>query len=94
MPLVPHPEPPADLQELQISLVASTQTWWRIHHTDAAPLAFGRAARNRFDTPDGTFGVVYVAGEHACAFIETFGQATGVRLVAMAELERNRSVSL
>ncbi len=48
---------------------------------------FGRSAANRFDAPDGRFGVLYVARDAQGAFIEVFGRATGVRLLAQADIE-------
>ncbi len=51
-----------------------------------APMFFGKLARFRFDDPQGEFGVLYAGGTEECAFIETFGHATGVRAVTRAEL--------
>jgi hypothetical protein len=55
-------------------------------------LFFGTTGRNRFDAPAGEFGVLYLAADAHCAFIETFGHATGVRAVTEAEL-RARTLS-
>jgi hypothetical protein len=49
-------------------------------------LYFGQASTYRFDDPLGRFGVLYAAEELAGAFIETFGRAVGVHLIALADL--------
>jgi hypothetical protein len=41
-------------------------------------LHFGSAAVSRFDDPQREFGVLYVAEDIWCAFVETFGQETGI----------------
>ncbi len=89
-----HPAPPADLASrspLTFTVPAGT-TLFRLHDRSKGPLFFGRSGRNRFDAPAGSFGVLYVAVDEHCAFIETFGQATGIRIVTRAELEQ-RSLS-
>jgi hypothetical protein len=60
--------------------------WWRIHRSVQAALFFGRTATYRFDDPAGGFGVLYAGDRPECAFIETFGHATGVRAVTTGEL--------
>jgi hypothetical protein len=85
-----HPEPAADLNSrspLTFTIPAGT-TLFRFHDGSKGPLFFGRTGRNRFDAPDGSFGVLYAALDEHCAFIETFGQPTGTRLVTRASLEQ------
>jgi RES domain-containing protein len=85
-----HPEPPADLDSrspLVFTIPVGTSLF-RLHHRSKGPLFFGRTGRNRFDAPDGGFGVLYAALDEHCAFIETFGQSTGIRIVTRAELEQ------
>ena len=60
----------------------------RIHNQHDGPVFFGKTGRNRFDSPDGSFGVLYVGLDEFCAFIETFGQSTGIRTVTRRALER------
>lgn len=50
------------------------------------PLHFGRAGTERFDAPDGRFGVCYAGEDDASTFIETFGHVTGRRVVTASEL--------
>ena len=89
-----HPAPPADLDSrspLTFTIAAGT-TLFRLHSRSKESLFFGRTGRNRFDAPDGSFGVLYAAMDEHCAFIETFGQSTGIRIVTRPELE-NRVLS-
>jgi hypothetical protein len=58
-----------------------------LHWKGKGALFFGRTKKNRFDAPDGSYGVIYLGHDAHCAFIETFGQSTGEFLVTMAELQ-------
>jgi hypothetical protein len=60
--------------------------WARIHALDRPALHFGRARLNRFDDPEGGYGVLYVADEAHGAFIETFGRQLDVRSISVREL--------
>jgi len=85
-----HPAPPTDLDSrspLTFTIPVGS-TLFRLHDRSKGPLFFGRTGRNRFDAPDGSFGVLYVALDEYCAFIETFGQSTGIRIVTRASLEQ------
>ncbi len=86
---MPHPEPPADLpaRPLLLHTFRAGQRWWRIHRPANDPVYFGKGALNRFDAPKGEFGVLYAGADAHCAFIETFGHATGTRFVTEAELD-------
>ena len=59
----------------------------RIHTLGKHPVFFGKTGGNRFDSPDKSYGVLYVGFDEHCAFIETFGQLTGTRLVTRKALE-------
>lgn len=82
----PHPDPPPDLQDREPILLKTEQIWYRSHRLDVEALNFGRTARNRFDDPDRQYGVLYVAEDEHGAFIETFGQVTGTRVVTMSAM--------
>jgi hypothetical protein len=82
----PHPDPPADLVNRALPLTIHRRPWFRIHRLPYAPLYFGRSGDNRFDAPAGEFGVLYVGKDEHSAFIETFGHATGIRVVDSREL--------
>jgi hypothetical protein len=91
-----HPEPAADLDSrspLTFTIPPGT-TLFRLHDPGKEPLFFGRTGRNRFDAPDGSFGVLYAAMDEPCAFIETFGQSTGIRIVTRASLEQRTLTQL
>jgi hypothetical protein len=60
--------------------------WYRVHQLSLTPVFFGKKGGSRFDAPAGEFGVLYVGRDAHCAFIETFGHATGVRSVTTGEL--------
>jgi hypothetical protein len=50
-------------------------------------LQYGRSGRSRFDDPLGEYGVLYTARDAYGAFIETFGQSTGICSVSSAALK-------
>jgi hypothetical protein len=84
-----HPEPHGDLatrSPLLAQLPAGTALS-RIHDRRYGPVFFGKTGNNRFDSPDGSFGVLYVGIDEYCAFIETFGHSTGDSFVTRRELE-------
>jgi hypothetical protein len=88
--MIEHPEPPGDLDDRQLPIREVGAALFRIHSASREPLFSGRAARNRFDAPGGEFGVLYCAGDEWGAFIETFGQATGISSVTVTSLVANR----
>jgi hypothetical protein len=67
-----HPEPPVDIAGLSPILRRYTEPLFRIHRRERDALHFGRSAANRFDSPDGKFGVLYAATDPFGAFIEVF----------------------
>lgn len=82
----PHPPPPADLARRDLPLVEVAGPWLRSYRLAYTPLYFGCSGRERFDAPDGRYGVCYAGDDDACAFIETFGHQTGRRVVTVSEL--------
>ena len=90
-----HPGPPTDFRavKLLIRTYPKERVWFRIHGAKRDPIYFGASSANRFDAPAGEFGVLYVGADAHCAFIETFGHATGTRSVSTAEL-RARGLSV
>lgn len=89
-----HPLPPADLNERSLLLVQRSRLWQRIHKSAYSPLFFGKTGSSRFDDPQHEFGVLYLGEDAYCAFIETFGQATGKNIVTQAELEKHSLSSI
>ena len=81
-----HPPPPPDLPSQSLPLVNLDGPWFRVHQITKRSVFFGTTKRNRFDDSKGTFGVLYVGESEFAAFIETFGQETGIRAVPKALL--------
>lgn len=91
-----HPDPPSDLADrspLLYKLEPGT-ILSRIHRRDKGPVFFGRTGGDRFDSPNGSFGVLYVGMDESCAFVETFLQDTGIRVVSRHELEQRHLAHL
>jgi hypothetical protein len=87
--VIEHPEPPRDFNDRELLIREVRGPLFRIHSGSRNPIYFGRAARNRFDAPAGEFGVLYCAEDEWGAFIETFGQVTGVSSVTVTTLVAN-----
>ncbi len=85
-----HPEPHSDLADRSpfLSKLVPGTVFYRIHDRNYGPLFFGKTGRNRFDSPDRSFGMLYVGLDEYCAFIETFGQSTGISAVTRTALEQ------
>lgn len=86
----PLPPPPADLPSRALPLRTIGSRWYRIHGAGRKPIFFGRSRTGRFDDPEAKLGVLYLAADPACAFIETIGQALGRRVVTAPELALHR----
>jgi len=82
----PHPEPPRDFFARTMPVIEMGGSFFRCHKRHHDPLYYGRSGTYRFDDPDGQYGVLYTARDAYGAFIETFGQFTGVRTVSSALL--------
>ena len=85
-----HPEPHADLSTRSPVLyeLEEGRVIYRLHRAGFAPIFFGKAGDNRFDAPDGSYGVLYAGEDEYCCFIETCGQVTGVLSVSGAYLDQ------
>ena len=84
-----HKLPPRDFaqRELPIETVPRATSFVRIHQSEFDPLYFGKTGANRFDDPDGRYGVCYVARSHEGAFAETCLRAVGAQFVAATFLQ-------
>jgi hypothetical protein len=88
----PPPLPPDDLarRPLALSPVDTGTILFRIHRSRHSPLHFGRASdpvrRQRWDAPDASYGVCYLAREGHIAFAETLLRDLGLEVVPEAEL--------
>ena len=85
-----HPEPPDDLHERDLDLVEFDSTLWRIADREyrESPLHFGSTGRNRFDAPDNSYGVCYLALAFRGAFLETLGRDLHINFVTPEALSR------
>lgn len=82
-----HPPPPDDLFERALPRVETAETLWRIYRNEyPEPLFFGKRVHNRFDSPEGEFGVCYCAVDRYGAFVETFGHSAGTNLLTREAL--------
>lgn len=78
------PEPPVDLAARTLPTIERSPGEWfvRIHRATDSAIWFGwdaarvsfRAATNRFDSPDRTYGVLYMAVTRDGAFAESIGR--------------------
>ena len=91
-----HPEPPPDLDERSPLLytLESGAFIFRLHRAGFSPLYFGKTGGNRFDSPDGSFGVLYAGEDEYCCFIETCGQSTGTASVSGAFLDERHQAEM
>ena len=84
--------PPHDLHERELPIVRLEGPWLRLHAARREPVFFGRTGLNRFDDPEGEYGVLYAAEDAFGAFIEVYGRDLGLNLVAETDL-RGRLLS-
>jgi RES domain len=81
------PEPPLDLAKRALPIVrrAAGARYVRVHRMTDGPIWFGwdstaanfRVPTNRFDSPDGRYGVLYLAATRDGAFAESVGRKPG-----------------
>jgi RES domain len=84
--------PPNDLDERELPIARLQGPWFRLHAAGRDPVFFGRTGLNRFEDPEGEFGVLYVAEDSFGAFIGVYGRDPGLNLVAETDL-RGRVLS-
>lgn len=89
----PPPLPPAGLarRALKFSLLDQGVVLYRVHRTRNAPLHFGREIepdrRQRWDAPDASYGVCYMAEEGHIAFAETLLRDLTLDAIPETEVE-------
>ena len=92
-PTGPAPAPPADLhaRTLPLAIWNAGSKVIRVHRTRLGPIHFsggaGKPPLGRWDSPSGTFGVLYAARAFAGAFAETVLRNPALLLVSLAEIE-------
>ena len=83
------PRPPVDLSERSIPKLEFADCMFRTHALNRSPFFFGCTRRNRFDSPDCSYDVLYAGLDHFCAFIETFARVAGTRVITTRALKEN-----
>ena len=78
--------------ELPITVLSPGAELWRIHGRAHDPLHFGTGGLNRFDAPEGVFGVCYLGDSLEVSFLEVFVRGSRHRMVHRNDL-RTRSAS-
>jgi hypothetical protein len=86
------PGPPPDIHDRKITVIEFNDRMFRTHAINRNPIYFGRSGQHRFDSPDGSFGVLYAGRDEYCAFIETFAKAAGSSTITTTEL-KNRCLA-
>lgn len=87
MDLGPLPAPPLDLQSRDLVIVEFDSLLFRSHAAVRHPVFFGRTGQYRFDSPDGSYGVLYAGADAFCAFVESLIKNPNSRVVTTAELK-------
>ncbi|MGQ0568248.1 MAG: RES family NAD+ phosphorylase, partial [Armatimonadota bacterium] len=82
----PLPSPPADFAALRLPIRNDRGPWIRQHGCRRTAAYFGKTGANRFDAPNGEYGVLYAGADEFCAFIEVYGDPLDHRLVARRDL--------
>ena len=85
------PGPPPDIHDRKITVIEFNDRMFRTHAINRNPIYFGRSGQHRFDSPDGSFGVLYAGRDEYCAFIETFAKAAGSSTITTTELKNKMS---
>jgi hypothetical protein len=70
--------PPADLNTRKLPIVEKGGRLFRISNAargQSGVIFFGKNKTERFDDPEGSYGVSYLGEDEFAAFIEVFGQA-------------------
>lgn len=81
--------PGADFaQRVKPIVIGFDAVMFRTHSMNRGPVFYGKSRGNRFDAPDGSYGVFYAGADPFCAFIETFARAAGSPVVTTTELKK------
>jgi len=81
------PGPPAALASRKVSLIEFDGVLFRSHQIKRNPVHYGKSRIDRFDAPDGSYGVLYAGRDAYSAFIKTFARSAGASIVTTSELE-------
>lgn len=87
-----HP-PPEDLHDRHplVFTAAKADVWFRSYRAGREPVSFARNGVHRWDAPNGEFGVLYLASDEYCAFMESIGRgALKTRFIPAVQLRLGR----
>lgn len=65
-----YPMPGPALGERRLPIIELQQDWLRLHLRAHGPLYYGKRRLNRFDDPDGAYGVLYLGQDLGCCLAE------------------------
>lgn len=90
------PLPPPDLESRTPKLIEipSGTEFHRFHNAAFSPIYFDKSEMGRFNSPDGTYGVLYAAKTTKGAFAETFLRSPGKTVIDAGLLRNKAYVSL
>ena len=90
-----HPDPPEDFAQRELPLMDFGGSLWRIYQCKYnSPIFFGKNVRNRFDAPQGEYGVCYCSHDEYGAFVETFGRGQGPNIVTQKALKSRSLIQI
>jgi hypothetical protein len=82
------PLPPPTFAAWPLPTVTTDVPQQRIHQCRWGALYFGAERKNRFNAPDGEYGVVYLGADLHVAFVETFGRLGSTHELMPAVISR------
>jgi hypothetical protein len=80
------PAPPVDFTG-NVTVVEFDKPIFRSHSFSRHPVFFGKTGQFRFDSPDGSYGVLYAGADVFCAFVESLIRNPSSRVVTTSELK-------
>jgi hypothetical protein len=88
--------PPTDINERspRSTTIRNTATFYRFYPRGKDPIYFDHSKEGRLNSPDASFGVLYVAKKITGAFAETFLRQPGRTLLAVDFIEKKALVFL
>jgi RES domain len=84
---------PYDFSKISPRVVELAGPWFRVHQASKGPVYFGRNGLNRWDSPDGDYGVMYAAESWQGALMESVLHDPTTKIVLESELAK-RSIAL
>jgi hypothetical protein len=85
--------PPADLHSREPLIYAASRgaLWCRSHKAGHDPVFFGKSQAQRWDAPNGDYGILYLGSDARCVFMESIGRGVlRTRLVPASQLKSHQ----